>query len=85
MPKGLPGPSRGLVRRFDQQVLRFLDTMVNNRQDAEDLAQDTFVKAYKNIHRFNPEYKFATWLFYHCQTHGNELLLRFPSDTCQRP
>ena len=52
-----------LVRRFEKRVFRFLDAMVNNRQDAEDLAQDTFVKAYKNIHRFNPEYKFATWLF----------------------
>ncbi len=52
-----------LVLRFEQRVLRFLDAMVNNRQDAEDLAQDTFLKAYKSIHRFNPEYKFATWLF----------------------
>ena len=52
-----------LVRRFDRRVLHFLGAMVNNRQDAEDLAQDTFVKAYKSIHRFNPEYKFATWLF----------------------
>lgn len=52
-----------LVRRFERQVLRFLGAMVNNRQDAEDLAQDTFVKAYKSIHRFNPEYKFAAWLF----------------------
>lgn len=52
-----------LVCRFEQRVLRFLDSMANNRQDAEDLAQDTFVKAYKNIHRFNPQYKFATWLF----------------------
>lgn len=61
--KGCRESFERLVRRFDQPVLRFLDTMVNNRQDAEDLAQDTFVKAYKSIHRFNPEYKFAPWLF----------------------
>lgn len=61
--KGCRESFEQLVRRFEQRVLRFLDTMVNNRQDAEDLAQDTFVKAYKNIHRFKPEYKFATWLF----------------------
>ena len=52
-----------LVRRFERRVLRFLSAMVNNRQDAEDLAQDTFLKVYKSIHRFNPEYKFSTWLF----------------------
>ena len=61
--KGCRESFEQLVRRFERRVLRFLDTMVNNRQDAEDLAQDTFVKAYKSIHRFNPEYKFAPWLF----------------------
>lgn len=61
--KGCRESFEQLVRRFEQRILRFLGAMVNNRQDAEDLAQDTFVKAYKNIHRFNPEYKFTTWLF----------------------
>lgn len=61
--KGCRESFEQLVRRFERRVLRFLDTMVNNRQDAEDLAQDTFIKAYKSIHRFNPQYKFATWLF----------------------
>ena len=52
-----------LVDQFEQRIVNFLNKMVNSRQDAEDLAQDTFVKAYKNIHRFDPKYKFTTWLF----------------------
>ncbi|MCS1412017.1 MAG: ECF RNA polymerase sigma factor SigW [Verrucomicrobia subdivision 3 bacterium] len=52
-----------LVGQFEQRIVNFLNKMVNSRQDAEDLTQDTFVKAYKNIHRFNPKYKFTTWLF----------------------
>ena len=31
--------------------------------NAEDLMQETFVKAYRKIHRFNPKYAFSTWLF----------------------
>jgi RNA polymerase sigma-70 factor, ECF subfamily len=52
-----------LVDQFERRIVNFLNKMVNSRQDAEDLAQDTFVKAYKNIHRFDPKYKFTTWLF----------------------
>ncbi len=52
-----------LVDQFEQRIVNFLNKMVRSRQDAEDLAQDTFVKAYKNIHRFDPKYKFTTWLF----------------------
>ena len=52
-----------LVEQFEQRIVNFLNKMVSSRQDAEDLAQDTFVKAYKNIHRFDPKYKFTTWLF----------------------
>lgn len=52
-----------LVDQFELRIVNFLNKMVGSRQDAEDLAQDTFVKAYKNIHRFDPKYKFTTWLF----------------------
>lgn len=52
-----------LVDQFEARIVNFLVKMVNSRHDAEDLAQDTFVKAYKNIHRFDPKYKFTTWLF----------------------
>ena len=44
-----------LVDQFERRIVNFLNKMVNSRQDAEDLAQDTFVKAYKNIHRFDPK------------------------------
>ncbi len=52
-----------LVHQFEQRIVNFLNKMLGCRQDAEDLAQETFIKAYKNIHRFDPQYKFTTWLF----------------------
>jgi len=37
--------------------------MVRNKQEAEDLTQEAFIKAYKSIASFNEEYAFSTWLF----------------------
>jgi RNA polymerase sigma-70 factor (ECF subfamily) len=52
-----------LVARFGNRLFHFLHHKTNNAQDAEDLVQDTFVKAYKNIHRYQDSWKFSTWLF----------------------
>ena len=52
-----------LVARFGNRLFRFLQHKTKNVQDAEDLVQDTFVKAYSNIHRYQDSWKFSTWLF----------------------
>lgn len=52
-----------LVARFGNRLFRFLHHRTGNAQDAEDLVQDTFVKAYENIHRYRDSWKFSTWLF----------------------
>jgi len=52
-----------LVDRFGKRLFRFLCHRTGNAQDAEDLVQDTFVKAYRNIHRYQDSWKFSTWLF----------------------
>lgn len=52
-----------LVEQFEGRIFNFLLRLTGHRQDAEDLTQDTFVKAYQNIHRYQPAYAFAAWLF----------------------
>jgi RNA polymerase sigma-70 factor (ECF subfamily) len=51
-----------LVRRFQVPLLQFLQRWAT-REDAEDLVQDTLVRAYRNLHRYRPSWRFATWLF----------------------
>jgi RNA polymerase sigma-70 factor (ECF subfamily) len=51
-----------LVRRFQVPLLHFL-LRWTSRDDAEDLVQDTLVRAYRNLHRYRPSRRFATWLF----------------------
>lgn len=52
-----------LVRRHYGSLFRFLYRRVSNRHDAEDLSQETFVRAYRKIDQYQSRYKFATWLF----------------------
>lgn len=52
-----------LVERHEQRIFNFLRQMTRNRHDAEDLTQETFLKAFRTIRRYNPECSFASWLF----------------------
>lgn len=52
-----------LVHQHQAKVCNFIYRYTRNRQDAEDLTQDTFVKAYKNFHRYDSKYAFSSWLY----------------------
>ena len=54
---------RELVRRYERPVFSLVYRMVRDREVAEDLAQDTFVKVLNHIDRYSPEFKFSSWLF----------------------
>jgi RNA polymerase sigma-70 factor (ECF subfamily) len=61
---------KGDVSVFEQLVLKYQDRIYNlcrymlgNVHDAEDAAQDTFIKAYQNLSNFRPEASFYTWLY----------------------
>jgi len=54
---------RELVRRYERPVFSLIFRMVRDRELAEDLAQDTFIKVLNNIDRYRPEFKLSSWLF----------------------
>ena len=54
---------RELVRRYERPVFALLYRMVRDRELAEDLAQETFIKALNAIDSYRPEFKFSSWIF----------------------
>jgi RNA polymerase sigma-70 factor, ECF subfamily len=52
-----------LVRRYDRDVLRLAQRLVRTGEDARDIYQESFLKAYRNIGRFRFECSFYTWLY----------------------
>ncbi len=56
------GAFEELVRRYDRNVFRIAQHITQNREDAEDVVQDAFLKAYGNLAQFQGQSKFYTWL-----------------------
>ena len=52
-----------LMERHAPAVFHFLCRMLGSEDDANDLAQETFVRVYRARERYNPRQKFSTWLF----------------------
>ena len=52
-----------LVLRYRDRVFSVVYNMTSNREDANDVTQDVFVKAFHNIHRFQQKSTFFTWLY----------------------
>ncbi len=54
---------RELVRRYERPVFSLIYRMVRDRERAEDLAQETFVKVLNALDSYRAEYKFSSWIF----------------------
>ncbi|MFK5957723.1 MAG: RNA polymerase sigma factor [Lutibacter sp.] len=52
-----------LVEKYKQMVYTIAIRIVKNKEEAEEVAQDTFVKAFKNLEKFKGESKFSTWVY----------------------
>lgn len=52
-----------IVRRMQQNIFQYCYPMVGNRQDAEDIVQEVFVRAYGNLGKYNESGCFTGWLF----------------------
>jgi RNA polymerase sigma-70 factor (ECF subfamily) len=54
---------RELLRRYERPVFSLIYRMVRDRELAEDLTQETFVKVLNALDRYRPEFKFSSWIF----------------------
>src|SRR5438445_428156 len=51
-----------LVKRYDRNIFRIAQHITHNEEDAQDVVQDAFLKAYQNLEQFQGNSKFYTWL-----------------------
>jgi len=52
-----------LVGRYEQKILRYTRRLIQNHHDAEDITQDTFLKAFQNIKSFDLNARWSPWLY----------------------
>jgi len=61
--RGSDAAYRELVRRYERPVFSLIYRMVRDRELAEDLTQETFIKALNALASYRPEFKFSSWIF----------------------
>lgn len=52
-----------LVRRHEERAVRVALALISNREDARDLAQEAFLRVFRNLERFDFQHEFTTWLY----------------------
>jgi RNA polymerase sigma-70 factor (ECF subfamily) len=61
--RGSDAAYRELVRRYERPIFSLIFRMVRDRELAEDLTQETFIKALNALASYRPEFKFSSWIF----------------------
>lgn len=67
---------RVLVLRYQQRVGNYLTRILRNQDEAVELAQEVFLRVYRALDRFDPSYRFSTWLFRVAQNAAIDLMRR---------
>lgn len=76
-----PAAFAELVQRFQHRLIAVLHHLIGDRDEAEDLAQEVFLRVYRHRKSYSPRAKFSTWLF----TIANNLALNALRDRRRRP
>jgi RNA polymerase sigma-70 factor (ECF subfamily) len=79
--QGREAAFRELVGRYERPVFSLIFRMVRDRETAEDLAQDAFIKVLNHIDKYSPEFKFSSWLFKIANNVAIDFLRRKKLDT----
>jgi RNA polymerase sigma-70 factor (ECF subfamily) len=61
--QGDAGAFEGLVSRYQEPVYRVVRRFLGNREDALEISQETFARAWQKLAMFDPSRKFSTWIF----------------------
>ena len=76
-----PGAFEELVEQYQRRLVAVMNHLVGNAEEAEDLAQEVFLRVYRARKKYRPRSKFSTWLF----TIANNLALNALRDRQRRP
>jgi RNA polymerase sigma-70 factor, ECF subfamily len=60
---GDAGAFGALVDRYQTRLLNFVNRNIGDRERAEDLVQDVFIRVFRHLHRFDHDKKFSTWIY----------------------
>ena len=77
---GEEGAYKDLMEKYDRPIYFHVRKMIKEKELVEDLVQEVFMKAFKNLSSYSNEYAFSTWL-YRYKTKDGELEIQLPDET----
>lgn len=72
--EGDPDSFRELVERYQNRLVSYLYRRLRNLDEAQEVAQEVFLKIYQALDRFDPKYRFSTWIFRVAQNAAIDLM-----------
>ncbi len=72
--EGCEDDFRVLVIRYQQRVVNYLTRMLRHHDEALELSQEVFLRVYRALYRYDPSYRFSTWLFRVAQNAAIDLM-----------
>lgn len=79
--QGRESAFRELLKRYERPVFSLVFRMVRDRETAEDLAQEAFIRAFNAISSYDSTYKFSSWIFKIANNHAIDFLRKRRIDT----
>lgn len=79
--QGREAAFRELIGRYERPVFSLIYRLVRHREKAEDLSQETFIKVLNALDRYDPSYKFSSWIFKIAHNTALDLLRKKEPDT----
>lgn len=81
--KGDRAACNALVNKYRESLINYILNIIPNREDAEDICQESFHKCFNNLSKYNHNYAFSTWLYTIAQNNSFDFLRknRIPSAT----
>ena len=70
-----------IVSRYKNLVYSVILRMINDYEEANDISQEVFIKVYKNLGKYQPEYKFSTWIMRITTNHVIDFLRKKKQET----
>ena len=70
-----------IVKRYRRKLFAYLYRLIGQKEEAEDLLQDVFIKVFKNLHSYDAERKFSSWIY---RIAHNEAVNRIKRKTLRR-
>lgn len=74
-----------LVSRWEKRVFNYLLRILGNREDALDISQDVFLKAYQNLRKLDDPARFASWLFRIAHNEAHSLFRKRKPEAAEEP